>query len=68
MPNKIYGAVNSDYLVEGAKDKGYLKCSGSYPGDAKSQPPITDYNENRNGPSDSWFEGNMGSKGRGEAS
>lgn len=67
MPNKIYSDV-ANYLVEGAKDSGYLKCGKGGFGDASTNGGIvTDYGRG-NPSSDSWFEGKQGSKGRGEAS
>jgi len=64
MANKLYNDNVSGYFVEGAKGSGYAKCNGSYPGDATSHPPVSDYNANRNGPSDAWFQGKQGGKAR----
>lgn len=67
MPNKIFSDV-ADYLVEGAKNSGYLKKGNGGFGDKSTNGGIvTDYGRT-NQSSDSWFEGTKGSKAKGEAS
>lgn len=56
MSNKLYGDNVTNYLVEGSKDKGYKKNSGSGFGDGKSGSIITDYNRSDRD-CGSWFEG-----------
>lgn len=61
MPNKLYSDVNSDYLVEGSKDKGYLKNSGKGYGDGKTSGLVNNYSTDNKGTTiskeDKWFEG-----------
>ncbi len=64
MPNKIFGDVVEGYLVEGAKDKGYLKNSGKGFGDGTPSSPVKDYTKVHSG-AENYFEGKQGSKGRG---
>lgn len=61
MPNKLYN-TNDDYLVEGAKNKGYRKNSGSGYGDGKTSNSVNNYgNDYSSG--DDWFEGKKSDKG-----
>lgn len=70
MPNKIFSDV-ADYLVEGAKDKGYLKSGNGGFGDGKPSSGVTSfgatYNDQTAGGRD-WFEGKKGNKAYGDAS
>ncbi len=61
MPNKIYSDV-ADYLVEGSKDKGYMKCGNKGFGDGKTSTANSDYSRGYMSP-ESFFEGKKGSKG-----
>lgn len=64
MPNKIYSDV-VDYLVEGSKSKGYLKCGSKGYGDGSTSSPVSNYNSKQGVGSntDSWFEGKKSGKG-----
>lgn len=64
MANKLFDA-NVDYLVEGAKDKGYLKKGGKGFGDGATSSPVKDYNMGQGSDNSAWFEGKKGSVGRG---
>lgn len=64
MANKLYG-VNVDYLVEGAKNNGYLKKSGKGLGDGATSSPVKDYATGSSGANSSWFEGKKGNVGVG---
>ncbi len=64
MPNKIYSDVTPGYMVEGAKDSGYLKCDNKGFGDGATSNPVKDYNQSPQSP-DSWFEGKKPSVGKG---
>lgn len=65
MSNKLYNGNNTDYLIEGAGKKGYLKSSGKGYGDGKTSEPIKDYSDTTHGFSDNIFEGKKGSVGSG---
>lgn len=72
MSNKLYNGNNTDYLIEGAGKKGYMKSSGkSYPGDEKTSDPVKDYSDNDNilesgdRIEKSWFNGKNSSVGSG---
>lgn len=67
MPNKIYSDV-ADYMVEGAKNSGYIKVGKGGFGDASTNGGIVKDYGRTNQSSDNWFEGTKGSKGKGEAS
>lgn len=67
MSNKLFNDNNTDYLIEGAKGKGYLKSGNGNFGDGKASSLVTNYGNDYQS-SDNWFEGKQGSKGRGEAS
>lgn len=64
MSNKLYGA-NVDYLVEGAKNNGYLKGKGKGMGDGATSSPIKDYNTGQGSDNSGWFEGKKGDVGVG---
>lgn len=61
MGNKLYSSV-SDYLVEGAKSKGYLKGSGKGYGDGKTSGQVNGYGDVHSGAPE-WFEGKKSSVG-----
>lgn len=68
MSNKLYGA-NVDYLVEGSKNKGYLKNSSKGFGDGKTSTPNNDFNSGRDSMTvegtNAWFEGKKSKVGVG---
>lgn len=68
MSNKIYADNLTGYLVEGAKDKNYMKSSGKGYGDSSTSTPNTNY-DSKNGVhmqgDKNWFEGNKGGNARG---
>lgn len=66
MPNKNYSDV-ANYLVEGAKNSGYLKGKGKGFGDGATSSPVKDFNVSY-GDAGSWFEGTKSSVGQGEKS
>lgn len=68
MSNKLFNGNNTDYLIEGAKDSGYLKKGKGNFGDKNINVKNSGWDEQRDNDSSNWFEGTQGSKGRGEAS
>lgn len=65
MSNKLFNGNNTDYFVEDAKDKGYLKKSGKGYGDGQTSSPVKDYDNRNKGDSPEWFEGKKGNVGSG---
>lgn len=65
MSNKLYGDNVSGYLVEGSKDKGYLKCGNKGFGDGKTSTPNTSYDSKQGVgfSTDGWFEGKKSGAG-----
>lgn len=58
MSNKIFNGNNTDYLIEGASKKGYLKSSGKGYGDGKTSDEIKSYDDTNKFSDNNWFQGN----------
>lgn len=65
MSNKLFNGNNTDYFVEGAQKKGYLKNSGKGFGDGATSNPVNGYGEGNDPNPANWFEGKKGSVGSG---
>lgn len=63
MSNKLFASNLDGYLVEGAKAKGYLKCSGKGFGDGATSGPVKGYTDVRGKSNDGWYEGNKSNVG-----